>query len=199
MGQTIPLEVRFPVSEAIKFSIESIRKRFTRALITAASVVLGIAFYSALNTMSAILLVATQGAQTVEAYQRWMAVISLIVCAVGILNSMLMSVTERTKEIGTMKCLGAMNSHILIIFLWESALLGLLGGLIGSVAGWAAGIGISYFQYPQYVMAPELLVRYAQTIGESLAIAMILSVGATLYPAYHAASLEPAVALRFEI
>jgi len=199
MALGVPKEVKFPVGEAVRFSVESIRKRFTRALITAISVVLGVAFYAALKTSADILGFAKGATPETQAYQLWMAVISLILCAVGILNSMLMAVTERTKEIGTMKCLGAMDGHILAVFLAESSILGLIGGVLGGVGGWAAGFAVSFFQYKVDFLAPTLLSSYAITLGQSLLIAVILSLGATLYPAYHAASLDPADALRYEV
>ncbi len=192
-------EVRFPVSEALRFSVESIRKRFTRALITAISVVLGVAFFAALKTSADILGFARGGSPETQAYQLWMAIISLVLCAVGILNSMLMAVTERTKEIGTMKCLGAMDGHILAIFLAESTILGLIGGGLGAVAGWGVGLAVSLFQYEVNLLAGALLQSYLVTIGQAVLIAIVLSLGATLYPAYHAASLDPADALRYEV
>src|SRR5205814_4720501 len=73
--------------------------------------------------------------QEAHARQIWLVVMSLIVCTVGITNSMLMSVTERFKEIGTMKCLGALDSFIVKLFLIEACLLGMTASLIGYLIG----------------------------------------------------------------
>ena len=149
--------IKFPVGEAFRFSLESIRKRFTRALITALSVLLGIAFMVTILTMGTILTNAEQ--QPPESYQLWMVIIALLVCGVGIVNSMLMSVTERYKEIGTMKCLGATDMNVLQIFLIEALLLGLLGGVIGAFAGWVAALGIFGVQFgPQVILPPDNLM-----------------------------------------
>jgi hypothetical protein len=189
-------EVKFPFSEAFRFTIESIRKRFTRALITAVSVILSVAFYGATRSMGVIYAELLPGSATIQVYQIVMAVIALVVCTVGILNSMLMAVTERTKEIGTMKCLGAMDSHILTIFLLEAALIGLLGGLIGGVSGLLVGIASTW---GQVAGRPLPILGLMLTLSESIGISILLSIGATLYPAYYAAKLNPAEALRFEV
>ncbi len=187
-------EIIFPMGEAFRFSLESIRKRFTRAIITALSIVLGIAFLVVLRIMALFI--------PIEAYQYWMTIIALLVCGVGIVNSMLMSVTERYKEIGTMKCLGATSGVILEIFLIESALLGLLGGVIGSAIGLSAGI-ITYGLQPGFgwtqVFNAELAVAYVYNFGLAIAAALLLSVVAAMYPALYAARLDPVAALRYEI
>jgi ABC-type antimicrobial peptide transport system permease subunit len=133
-----------------------------------------------------------------------MVIIALLVCGVGIINSMLMSVTERYKEIGTMKCLGATDSNVLQIFLIEALLLGLLGGVIGALAGWVAAIGIFGFQFGIAGVFPAesmgtVLMSYLTYIGEAIGIAAILSVAAAAYPAFYAARLKPAEALRYEV
>ncbi len=192
-------EIIFPISEAFRFSLESIRKRFTRALITALSIVLGISFMVVLLTMAAILRVVGGGG--VEAYQYWMAIIAILVCGVGIINSMLMSVTERYKEIGTMKCLGATDGNILEIFLIESALLGLLGGVIGSVIGWLAGILINGLQpgIGWSVVFQVPMGTYLYNFGLAIVVAFGVSIAAAAYPAYVGAKLSPADALRYEV
>ncbi|MBS3071080.1 ABC transporter permease [Candidatus Pacearchaeota archaeon] len=124
------------------------------------------------------------------------AAISLVVGGIGIMNTMYTSVLERTKEIGTMKAVGAKNSDILFIFLFESGLLGLVGGIIGILLG--AGIGKSV----EYVATVQLGTNYLQAIfGWQLIIgAMTFSfiIGALsgVLPAMQAASLKPAEALR---
>lgn len=189
--------IKFPIGEAFRFSLESIGKRLTRAVITALSVLLGIAFMVTLLTMGTILRYAP-GGKPPEAYQYWMVVISLLVCGVGIINSMLMSVTERYKEIGTIKCLGATDGNVLEIFLIEAMILGLLGGVIGAFAGWIAAIAI-YSLQGFFVFASEALLEYLQHIGLAILIAAGLSVIAAAYPAFYAARLNPAEALRYEV
>jgi putative ABC transport system permease protein len=195
-------EIIFPLSEAVRFSIESIRRRFTRALITVISVVLGIAFLVALLTMSDITIAlnpGSAGGEALPAYQLWMAVIALLVCGVGIVNSMLMSITERYKEIGTIKCLGAMDRHILELFLIESAVLGLFGGLLGSVVGWGAAIGIFYVNTGQPAAVLGAGLYAARWMGYAVIISVALSFLASVTPAYIAAKLNPAEALRYEV
>jgi len=194
--------ISFPMAEAFRYCLESIRKRFTRALITAISILLGIAFYVTIRSMNVIL--PNVGRSPPQAYQIMMAIIALLVCGVGIINSMLMSVTERYKEIGTIKCLGATDTSVLEIFLIEALLLGLLGGVIGAFAGWFAAIGIFGFQFGfQGVFPPDkmaiVVIQYFRYIAEAIGIAILLSIAAAAYPAFYAAKLNPAEALRYEI
>ena len=192
--------IKFPINEAFRFSLESISKRFTRAMITALSVLLGIAFMVTLLTMGTILSGPGGTGEQPAAYQYWMVIIALLVCGVGIVNSMLMSVTERYKEIGTMKCLGATNSSILEIFLMESLLLGLLGGVIGAFVGWLATVIIYGMQLSfENVFFAGAFIQYLSHIGLAILISAVLSVIAAAYPAFHAARLNPAEALRYEV
>ncbi|MEM2673279.1 MAG: FtsX-like permease family protein, partial [Candidatus Bathyarchaeia archaeon] len=175
-----------------------VRKRFTRTLITSLSVLLSIAFLVSLLTMGEILAQPQIGGAPPQ-YQIWVAIIALLVCGVGIVNSMLMSVTERYKEIGTIKCLGATDGAVLEIFLIEALLLGIIGGVIGAVVGWLAAVLIYYFQYGPLVFFEGAMLRYASIIGMSIGIAALISIAAAAYPAFYAARLKPAEALRYEI
>jgi putative ABC transport system permease protein len=124
------------------------------------------------------------------------AAISLLVGGIGIMNIMLVSVTERTREIGLRKAVGAKKSDILIQFLAESSVLSLVGGVIGIMLGW----GIS-------VLVGQIAAAYDAAINPALSLDTILlatvfstAVGLFfgIYPANRAASLEPVEALRYE-
>ena len=124
------------------------------------------------------------------------AAISLLVGGIGIMNIMLVSVTERTKEIGLRKAVGATKSDILIQFLTESSLLSLIGGIIGIIFGWlisfavgriAAASGTPF--YPSVSLSAILLATIFST-----AVGLFFGI----YPANRAANLQPVEALRYE-
>ncbi len=124
------------------------------------------------------------------------AAISLLVGGIGIMNIMLVSVTERTREIGLRKAVGAHKSDIMIQFLTESSVLSLIGGLIGIALGWAIAAVVG-----QIANANNAPIN--PTIG--LDIVLIATIFSTavglffgLYPANRAANLEPVEALRYE-
>mgnify|MGYP000551246510 CR=1 FL=1 len=131
-------EIKFPLSEALYISLQNIRRRFARVAITTASVTLGIAFFVSLMLMASLQTQA--GGSAVQPYMYWLLFISLLVCGVGITNSMLIAVAERYKEIGTYKCLGALDRHVLELFLMEALLIGGIGGGIGYLAGLIAAL-----------------------------------------------------------
>ncbi|MBR4749543.1 MAG: FtsX-like permease family protein [Abditibacteriota bacterium] len=129
----------------------------------------------------------------------WLAIMSLLVCAVGITNSMLMSVTERFKEIGTMKCLGALDSFIVTIFVLESAVMGIAASFIGFVLGFiisvcsnAADKGWNYV----FAMNP---IDVLKIFGLAIAAGLVLTFFASIPPARKAATMPAAIALRSEI
>ncbi|MEK7547133.1 MAG: ABC transporter permease [Patescibacteria group bacterium] len=125
------------------------------------------------------------------------AAISLIVGGIGIMNIMLVSVTERTKEIGLRKALGATNKNILSQFLVEAMILTALGGLIGIATGTAISFGASFLL--TYFLNLAWLFSFpvsAALLGIGVAAAVGLIFG--IYPAYHASRLSPTEALRYE-
>ena len=116
---------------------------------------------------------------------------------------MLMSVTERFREIGTMKCLGALSSFVRRMFLIESALRGLVGGLLGCVGGTIFAVlvyGVTYGAQPDFSLRLSRIGRklffYAVM---SVVAGVILSVIAALYPASVASNMVPANALRSNV
>ncbi len=132
-----------------------------------------------------------EGAKTMTSLLAGIALVSLIVGGIGIMNIMLVSVTERTREIGLRMALGAKPGTVLVQFLVEAVVLSVIGGLIGVAAGiGAAKYLVSTFNWPLQIQ-PGLSI---------LAVGFSALVGVTfgMYPAWKASKLDPIQALRFE-
>ena len=128
---------------------------------------------------------------------RWIVIVSLLVTVIGVSNALLMSVTERFREIGTMKCLGALSSFIRQLFLIESSLIGMAGSIIGALLGAFLSIVAYGFTYQFSVVLTALPYGWlAVATGSSIIAGAVLSVVAALYPARFASRMVPASALR---
>src|SRR5579864_6957994 len=138
-AQTIPdrpqAQIQLPLSKAWQISLKSIKIRLGRSIITAGGILLGIAFYSSVRSSGLFLATGKPDMAAIHR-QQWLAIMALLVCFVGIMNSMLMSVTERFREIGTMKCLGALDRFIVTLFFIEAALMGVIASFVGWLLGW---------------------------------------------------------------
>lgn len=192
--------VELPWSTAFSISKKNIMVRFGRAMITAAGIMLGIAFLMSVFTSKAILMGSGEPpSPEQETRQTWLIVMSLLVCSVGICNSMFMSVTERFREIGTMKCLGAVDAFVVKLFLLESGMLGFLGSLIGAVAGFLVVCIVHLLKRQLSQIASMDWAYFGMGVVEALVIGMLLSMAATIAPAVKAARLPPAAALRTDV
>ena len=120
------------------------------------------------------------------------AAISLLVGGIGIMNIMLVSVRERTREIGIRKALGAKNRDILIQFLVEAVTLSIIGGIGGTIIGGSLSLMIPYF----IEFLPTELVWWAIILSFFFSAAVGVFFG--VYPARKASLLHPIVALRYE-
>jgi putative ABC transport system permease protein len=142
-----------------------------------------------LSTASSIISVLT-------AFLGGIAAISLLVGGIGIMNIMLVSVAERTREIGLRKAVGARNRDILIQFLAESSFLSLLGGLIGILLGWLIALIVGKIASASGTSLTPAVSLNAILLATLFSIAVGLFFG--IYPARRAARLEPVEALRYE-
>lgn len=132
------------------------------------------------------------------------AAVALLVAALGIANTMLMSVLERTREVGIMKAVGAGNWHVQFIFLVEGALIGLVGGSLGLLLGWMASIpgdrwARSMVQRDMNIELKESLFVFPPWLLLAVvSFAVVVTTLAAYYPARRAAKVNPVTALRHE-
>lgn len=119
------------------------------------------------------------------------AAISLIVGGIGVMNIMLVSVTERTREIGIRKAIGATTKTILLQFLTESVIITLIGGIIGMILGILAAYGLGAFANITPVVSPMVIIG-------TVIFSSIVGIFFGIYPAKKAADLDPIEALRYE-
>jgi len=219
--ERIGKQIVLPWRKSLEICLASINTRLGRSIVTLLGIVLAIAFVMSVLTSKAILdnLISLQDdninlllsryagidvhdpSSIVRKQEQdlWLTTLSILVCLVGIVNSMLMNVTERFREIGTMKCLGALDSFIVRLFFIESAIQGLVGTVIGIPLGFvvtylrmAITYGFGTFDYAYLLSRTALNATLCLLIGTALAIL------AAIYPAYVAAKMQPIEALRVE-
>ncbi len=139
---------------------------------------------------------------TITIFLGGIAAISLLVAGIGIMNIMIVSLIERTREIGILKALGAKSRTVLSIFLFESVIIGLIGALVGIVSGWGLATIVSrvFGRGGMFggggltispVLTPEVLLL---ALGFGIGVSVIFA----LYPAWRASKLKPVDALRYE-
>jgi putative ABC transport system permease protein len=128
---------------------------------------------------------------TIEAVLGGIAAISLLVAGVGIINTMTISVIERTHEIGILKAIGATSKDVLLLFLSEATITGIVGGILGSIFGFVLGKIVG-----DYINLP---VSSSAFLGIMVVgFAVVTSVLSGLYPAWRASKMNPVDALRDE-
>lgn len=166
----------------------------------------------AVTSSTAVLNIISSVFSTIELFLAGIAAISLLVAGIGIMNIMIVSIMERTREIGILKALGMKNRQVLLIFLSEAAIIGLLGAIIGVGTGWGlaqavvkifniGGGGGNMRQGSQAAPANGIAITPVLTptvlIG-AIAFGLAVSIVFGLYPAWRASKLKPVEALRYE-
>ncbi|MCG3142194.1 MAG: Macrolide export ATP-binding/permease protein MacB [Anaerolineae bacterium] len=142
-----------------------------------------------------VLSAATAVTDTLTLFLGGVAAISLIVGGIGIMNIMLVSVTERTREIGIRKAVGAKRRDILLQFLTEATVLSVLGGIIGILLGWGISALMGSFRFGNTAVTPVVdLTAVLLAVIFSVAVGLFFGI----YPAARASALRPIEALRYE-
>jgi putative ABC transport system permease protein len=128
--------------------------------------------------------------------------LALAVAALGIVNTLVMAILERRREIGIMKAIGASDSDVKRLFLAEAAVMGLVGGMLGVALGWVIGrlinAGANFYLHRQNMPSENLWAVPWWLVAGAIAFAIVISMISGLYPAARAARLDPVQALRYE-
>ncbi len=218
MAKTQHIPEQTPVSWPIVMSVSmaGLRRRFSRAMITMVGVVLAIAFLcymlvseSVVRAMIAFgsddLNILLQNANVdifsggaTDQMTMLLIGLTLLTSLVGIINAMLMAVTERVREIGTLKCLGATDQFVVRTYFVESTIQGVCGSVIGMVLGLVVSMVVNLNTYGSYTFKTFPLKGVLVSLLISLAAGAVLSVVAAIIPAYMAARKQPVEALRVE-
>lgn len=211
--------IALPFRKSVEIAFQSIRVRFFRSLVTTTSLVLAVAFLSFLSScndfaqgvlasgsvesyqklISAGFDVSLEAASiSSSAKQRWIVILSLMVCIVGIINAQLMSVTERFREIGTMKCLGALDRFIVRLFVLEALMQGVAGSVTGALLGVLAAAVSSTVNLGFEALTQAPLGTLLISVTTAVIIGTSLSLLGVIYPAILAARMQPVEAMRVE-
>lgn len=185
-----PGRLRLRPGLVLDIALSSARVRILRSLLTVLTIATACAFLLYLQLTPPGETAADRDARSL------LLVLASVVSAAGVLNTMLMSVTQRWREIGTMKCLGALDSFILAAVVLEAALLGLAGGLIGAPAGFLFAIATAAWESGSGALGALDLAGWPAKAAFSIAAGVALAVIGTLPPALVAARLPPMDAMR---
>jgi ABC-type antimicrobial peptide transport system permease subunit len=179
-------------------AMSSLRLRITRSTLTVLTIATATAFMMYLMTMAGGANVDPETAAT--EHQSWilMMVLALVVSAAGVLNTMLMNVTQRYREIGTMKCLGALDSFILLSVLLEAAALGLVGAVVGVVLGLIIASLLALADFGAAFLAHMAISGLAFKILFVFLVGMVLTTFGAAIPAFIASRMPPMDAMRGE-
>lgn len=207
-----------PLRKVVQIAWRAIKVRIWRSLLVVSGIILAISFLTYILCSDGLLRnVAAHGSpqlvdqltkagtlnqenaanQRIQTY--WMVGLALLISFVGIVNAMLMSVTERFREIGTMKCLGALDTFVLRLFLLESAFEGTLGSALGLIIGLVLGYAEGFSAYGSDVWHLLPLNELGIIVVGCYVAGVVLTVVGALYPAYEAARMTPVMALRSEV
>lgn len=189
-------------TKLLQMSLGSVRQQLVASLLQTATVAATAAFLMFVLGEIVTLRVAADlptaaadpGGQMAQLY--WILAVSLLVCAISNVTSMLFSVTKRFREIGTMKCLGAFDHSILHLFLVEAAILGFSGAVLGVVAGGGLSVVLALGAHGVAVARGGIILPLFAAAGVTLGVVVLLCFLGALYPAWRASRMLPVEAMR---
>jgi hypothetical protein len=211
--------VKLPILKSVEIALKSIKVRFFRSLITTLSLVLAVSFLSFVGVSNDVAngMLKKQNPELLRMLirsgydlapgdtsvgsspkQRWLVILSLMVCVVGIVNAQLMAVTERFREIGTMKCLGALDRFILRLFFLEAGMQGLAGAGAGAILGAVFSLLNGWLRFGSVALSAISWNSVIFSIAVSTGVGCLLSLLGVFYPALVAARMQPVEAMRVE-
>jgi hypothetical protein len=211
--------VVLPFAKSVEIAFKSIKVRFFRSLITTLSLVLAVSFLGFVDVSNDVAngMLATGRPELRQALlragydlgprdtnvgsspkQRWIIILSFLVCVVGIVNAQLMAVTERFREIGTMKCLGALDRFVLRLFVLEAGMQGLAGAVAGALAGGAFALANALLRFGSEALRQASAADVGWSLAAATGVGVLLSLVGVLYPALVAARMQPVEAMRVE-
>lgn len=207
-----------PLKKVTKIALKGVRIRIWRSTLVISCIVLAIAFLTyilASDTMQGNVgkfasktliekltragMYSDEVSQDQKVQTYWMVGLAILISFVGIVNAMLMSVAERFREIGTMKCLGALDGFVLKLFLIESTFVGITGTITGVIMGFLLCYLEGFTIYSGETISLLPAVEFLKITGVCLVTGIIITILGALYPAYQAARMKPVVALRAEV
>ncbi len=217
-------QIVLPLGVALRIAYENIRMRLGRSLLTTSGIVLGIAFLTSILVMNVMMrgmrewavssagqvaklqeLMNKNGVPVTreeianDAIQtRWLLGLAMLVAFIGILNSTLMSVTERFREIGTMKCLGALDGFILRLVFLENLFQGVAGTTIGILLGAGLAMVAQTVSYGAFAWKNIPVAELIESMGFCFIVGLALTLGGAICPAWQAARMQPIAAMRVE-
>ena len=173
-------------------ALSSLKLRVTRSLLTMLTIATSSAFLMYLLTAP------RHGDAADQQGWRLLVALSLVVSAAGVLNTMLMSVSQRYREIGTMKCLGALDQFVLLSVLFEAAVLGAVGGAAGTVAGFVLSVILSGAEFGRDCLQHLSLTGIGWKVLFVMGAGMALTTLGAAVPAWIASRMPPMEAMRGE-
>jgi predicted lysophospholipase L1 biosynthesis ABC-type transport system permease subunit len=203
-----PGRSQLPLRDALSFFVlQSLRLRLGRMIVLLLGISFAISFLAVLMGTEIIMQGVAElsrrnsdaGAQPAQNFQRWWIVVAVLIAVVGVTNAVLMSITERIKEIGTLKCLGARALHIVEIFMFETIFLGAIGGVCGGLLGVGATVMLFRIQLGSDLWRIFGWRDALSLLWMSTAASVLIALVAAIVPVIFAAKIDPAEAMRYDV